>query len=637
MPRAAAIAVALSLLSPCTAARLTATGGPSAEAPRTRSATRGLRREADPLPPMFANPNRTPAGHLAGGVLTVRLVARPGRWSPEEADGAGLDVEAFGEEGGPLQNPGPLIRVPEGTEIRASVRNAIGGETLVVHGLDTRPGADSDTLQVAPGATRTVRFRAGERGTYLYWGTTTGAATIEGRHGRDSQLSGAFVVDPRSHRPADRIFVITVFDDTMVVAGKRDEYEVVGINGLSYPHTDHLAFAVGDSVRWRWVNASDREHPMHLHGFYFRVDGRGDAERDTAYARSARRLAVTESMTAGTTMRMAWSPDRPGNWIFHCHIAYHIAPDLHLPRFPGDTVETMHMAGLVLALSVRPAPGPRPAPPAAADTQRLRLVAQAQPHVYGSAPGLGYVLQKGGADPASDSITIPGAPIILTRGRLARITVVNHLADTTAVHWHGMELQSYYDGIAGMSGMPGHLAPAIPPGDSFTAEMRPPRAGTFIYHTHIRDLRQISLGMYGPLLVLEPGQRYDPATDHVVFLSLGGLGDSAEVLVNGRASPTPIVLRAGVPQRLRFIAMLPGGRGEFRLLRDTTLERWRPVNKDGADLPPARSVEEPARVVISVGEAYDFAYLPGEPGTLRLELWSGNGRKHYLTVPVRVE
>ncbi|MGD0483154.1 MAG: hypothetical protein ABSB58_00720 [Gemmatimonadales bacterium] len=70
--------------------------------------------------------------------MTVRLVARRGRWFPEEAMGAGLDVEAFADEGEPLRNPGPLIRVPEGTEIRASVRNALPGETLVAHGLLTR-------------------------------------------------------------------------------------------------------------------------------------------------------------------------------------------------------------------------------------------------------------------------------------------------------------------------------------------------------------------------------------------------------------------------------------------------------------------------------------------------------------------
>jgi FtsP/CotA-like multicopper oxidase with cupredoxin domain len=167
--------------------------------------------------------------------------------------------------------------------------------------------------------------------------------------------------------------------------------------------------------------------------------------------------------------------------------------------------------------------------------------------------------------------------------------------------------------------------------------MRPPRAGTFIYHTHIKDVGQISHGMYGPLLVLEPGERYDPATDHVVFLSQGRADDSARVLVNGAADPAPIVLRAGVPQRLRFIAMLPAGKAEFRLVRDSALERWRPVNKDGADLPAAQTRERPARFAISVGETYDFADAPAAPGALRLEAWSLDGRTHFLTVPVRVE
>jgi FtsP/CotA-like multicopper oxidase with cupredoxin domain len=622
MPRAA-VALALSLLvhpHPGVGAGARGAGGGPAETP----------------PAIVANANRVPAGRLAGGVLTIRLVARAGRWFPEEEMGAGLDVEAFAEEGGALRNPGPLIRVPEGTEIRASVRNELAGETLVVHGLLTRPGAADDTIQVAAGATRSVRFPAGAPGTYLYWATTTGAGTIQGRHGRDSQLSGAFVVDPRGARPADRVFVISLFDDTLVVAGVRDEYEVVGINGLSFPHTERLAYAVGDSVRWRWINASDRRHPMHLHGFYFRVDARGDAARDTAYAPDARRRAVTERMEAATTMRVVWSPDRPGNWVFHCHILYHIAPGLHLRRFPADTMShDVHMAGLLLAMRVRPAPGDVQAP-APADTQRVRLLVQTRPHVYGGDPGLGYVVDAGGAV-ALDSLTIPGAPIVLTRGRLARITVVNHLPEPTSVHWHGLELQSFFDGVAGVSGTPGRLAPLIPPADSFVAEMTPPRAGTFIYHTHVDDVRQMSLGLYGPLLVLAPGERYDPLTDHVVFVSLGGLGDSPPILVNGRQEPAPIGMRAGVLQRLRFILMATFGAGTFRLMRDSSLERWRPINKDGADLPPSQRAEAPAAVTLSVGETYDFAYTPVAGAALRLELWSVDGRKKFLTVPVRIE
>jgi manganese oxidase len=589
----------------------------------------------DGPPVIVANGNRTAAGRRSARLLTVHLVARAGRWFPEEQDGSGLDVEGFAEEGGPLQNPGPMIRVPEGTEVLATVRNALEGEVLIVHGLHARPGSADDTLQVAAGATRTVRFRSGAPGTYFYWATTTGARTPRQRAGRDSQLSGAFVVDPAAGPRSDRVFLMSVFADTLVVAGVRDEYEVVAINGRSYPHTEALSYAVGDSVRWRWINASDREHPMHLHGFYFRVDGRGDAEGDTAYRPEARRLAVTERMESGTTMRVVWSPDRPGNWVFHCHILYHIAPGLHLPRSPSDTMpHDVHMAGLLLAMQVRPAPG-RAARAQPADTQQVRLLVQSRPRVYGADPGLGYVAQTAGPV-APDSIAIPGAPIVLTRGRFTRITVVNRLAEPTSVHWHGLELESYFDGVAGISGGSGRLAPLVAPGDSFVAEMAPPRAGTFIYHTHVDDVRQMSLGLYGPLLVLEPGERYDTATDHVVFLSLGGLDDSVRILVNGSTAPPPLTMRAGVPQRLRFILMAAFGAGTFRLMRDSALERWRPVSKDGADLPGAQTAAAPATVTLSVGEAYDFIYQPAAAGPVRLELWSANGRTRYLTVPVRV-
>jgi FtsP/CotA-like multicopper oxidase with cupredoxin domain len=136
---------------------------------------------ATPSPLIHANDNRRAAGTLERSVLAIRLEARSGVWHPEAEDGIGVEVQAFGEEGKPLQNPGPLIRVPEGTEIRLSVRNAIPGATLVVHGLGTRPAAADDSVVLAPGAVRELRFRAGAPGTYFYWGTTTGATLVDRR------------------------------------------------------------------------------------------------------------------------------------------------------------------------------------------------------------------------------------------------------------------------------------------------------------------------------------------------------------------------------------------------------------------------------------------------------------------------
>src|SRR5262245_15036814 len=76
-----------------------------------------------PVEKIFTHNNRTPSGTLRGGVLSIRLEAGEGEWHPERESDPGIVVRAFREVGTPLSVPGPLIRVPEGTEIRASVRN----------------------------------------------------------------------------------------------------------------------------------------------------------------------------------------------------------------------------------------------------------------------------------------------------------------------------------------------------------------------------------------------------------------------------------------------------------------------------------------------------------------------------------
>jgi FtsP/CotA-like multicopper oxidase with cupredoxin domain len=47
---------------------------------------------------------------------------------------------------------------------------------------------------------------------------------------------------------------------------------VCTINGRSWPNTDRVAATVRDSLGWRIINASYDAPPMHLHGFYYRVD-----------------------------------------------------------------------------------------------------------------------------------------------------------------------------------------------------------------------------------------------------------------------------------------------------------------------------------------------------------------------------
>jgi FtsP/CotA-like multicopper oxidase with cupredoxin domain len=246
---------------------------------------------------------------------------------------------------------------------------------------------------------------------------------------------------------------------------------------------------------------------------------------------------------------------------------------------------------------------------------------QTQPNRYGTAPGYGYVLQSGDREPARDSINIPGAPLILTRGEPVRITVVNHLTDVTAVHWHGIELESAPDGVPGWSGIPPSVTPAIQPGDSFVAAFTPPRAGTFIYHTHVNELEQLHLGLYGPLIVVAPGASWNADTDHVVVVSPDGEStDSTRGLINGSADPAPLRIRAGLVHRLRLINIHGDDRIVFTLRQRDSVFQWRPVAKDGAELPPALSVWRRAELMTGPGETADFEIRADQPGELSLQV-----------------
>ena len=71
------------------------------------------------------------------------------------------------------------------------------------------------------------------------------------------------------------------------------------------------------------------------------------------------------------------------------------------------------------------------------------------------------MLQQGDREPASDSLRLPGSTITLVRGEPAAITVVNRAREPVSVHWHGIELDSYFD-VVGWSGIGERLARRSP-------------------------------------------------------------------------------------------------------------------------------------------------------------------------------
>ena len=592
------------------------------------------------------NDNRVPAGRLASGVLTVRLVAEDATFYPETRRGPGVAVFAFAEEGRAPTVPGPLLRVVAGVEVRVALRNALA-TTLCVRGLQDHSTSALDTTIVAAGATREVRFRVNTPGTFLYW-ARTGSCDRGFGSSEDSQLAGALVVDPPATKPRadERIMMVTAIDDTVERGGEPMRRRALTINGLSWPWTERLQYTVGDTVRWRIINASGIPHPMHLHGFYFDISSKGDATRDTVYTAPQRRKAVTEFMPAGTTMSMTWIPTRPGNWLFHCHLIYHIASAIRLmPELPPEQANNHAfegMAGLVMGIEVAPARGATVASAPPPPRRRLRLFVNERPDVFGANPGFSFVEQDGDAAPAADSMRFPSSTIVLHRNEPAEIVVINHMRHGHAgVHWHGIEVDSYYDGVGGWSGAGSNLAPVIAPGDSFVVRMTPDRAGTFIYHTHVDEGTQLTSGLYGPLIVLAEGAA--PDTSERLFL-IGDPGPTATPrvpvapFINGSATPPPIELRSGTTHRFRFVSISGAFVRRMRLVSDSGVVRWRAVAKDGADLPPNQASMRDAVVSLGPGETADFEVRRDRPEILTLEVTTGPAltKPHLMKIPVIV-
>jgi hypothetical protein len=402
---------------------------------------------------------------------------------------------------------------------------------------------------------------------------------------------------------------------------------------------------------------------MHLHGFYYRIDDFSGPYVPLQGRPALGELAVTQLMTPLSAMSITWSPDRAGNWIFHCHFAQHNMPDS--VSAAADDPHMRAMVGLVLRVSVAERPGVVAAGEPSSPARRMRLVATCDSACGRETPrqtvelrrpshAMHFVLEEHGR--RVDTHTDWSPDLDLVRGEPVAITIVNHLDEPTSVHWHGIEVDSsYVDGVPGVSGSGRRLTPAIAPGDSFIARFTPPRAGSFMYHAHLDDYREQLAGLEGAIIVREPGVAASP-DDHAFFLKDARLsGGNGPLEINGQLNPDTLVLHVGRPARLRFfglmqyfhqlavwVSLTARSDSAFGGGRDTSMVHWSPAAKDGAELPSAARAPRPARQLISVGETYDFEYTPQERGTLRIEVRqvsppSGLGGLLLVRVPILVE
>jgi FtsP/CotA-like multicopper oxidase with cupredoxin domain len=334
-------------------------------------------------------------------------------------------------------------------------------------------------------------------------------------------------------------------------------------------------------------------------------------------------MEVTHVVNPFQTISLAWVPTRAGNWIFHCHYATHLSADVELDTEKGDLDPSMlshHMSdrphqmfGLVLGLSVAPR-GPQPQPPA--NARPIRLTIRETPNVYGKQAGFSFVMGGTPDDANPAAMPVPGPMLLLQRGQPVAVTLVNRAKERAAVHWHGIELESYPDGVPDWSGSKGHILPSVAPGDSITVRFTPPRAGTFMYHSHFNEATQITSGLYGPIVVLDSGQKFDAETDRVLVFGAAGhatnviVGPFPNFLMNGKAQPEAMNLKAGTRYRFRIINITDDGPLVLSLNAGGKPVPWRAIAKDGATLPAGQATTRPAMLQSDPGEIFDFEFTP---------------------------
>lgn len=94
---------------------------------------------------------------------------------------------------------------------------------------------------------------------------------------------------------------------------------------------------------------------------------------------------------------------------------------------------------------------------------------------------------------------IPGPVLKVEKGSTVTVNFTNNIDMETSLHSHGLRGDWKMDGAVPISQDP------IPTGGTFTYELEFPDTGVYWYHPHVREDYQQDLGLYGNMIVTEPG------------------------------------------------------------------------------------------------------------------------------------
>jgi FtsP/CotA-like multicopper oxidase with cupredoxin domain len=235
----------------------------------------------------------------------------------------GMKANLWGYNG---QSPGPTIECVEGDRVRIFVTNRLPEHTTIHwHGILLPSGMDGvgglTQKQIPVGKTYVYEFAMRKSGTFMYHPHADEMVQMA------MGLMGFIVVHPKNpgfmRVDRDFVFLINAYD---IEPGARTprvntmlDFNLWSWNSRVFPGIDHLAVRQGDRVRIRMGNLTMTSHPIHLHGYDFRVTC-----TDGGWVRpEAQWPGVTIDVPVGAMRAFEFDAIAPGDWAFHCHKSHH--------------------------------------------------------------------------------------------------------------------------------------------------------------------------------------------------------------------------------------------------------------------------------------------------------------------------
>jgi FtsP/CotA-like multicopper oxidase with cupredoxin domain len=235
----------------------------------------------------------------------------------------GMVAHLWGYNG---QSPGPTIEVVEGDKVRIFVTNKLPEHTTIHwHGMLLPNGMDGvgglTQPQIKPGQTFVYEYEIRKSGTFMYHPHADEMVQMA------MGMMGFLVAHPKdpAFRRVDRdfVFLMASYDiepgSYVPRVAEMTDFNLWTWNSRVWPGIDHLVVGKGDRVRIRFGNLTMTNHPIHMHGYDFKVsctDG-GWVPEEAAWPETTIDCAV------GQMRAFDFVADAPGDWAIHCHKAHH--------------------------------------------------------------------------------------------------------------------------------------------------------------------------------------------------------------------------------------------------------------------------------------------------------------------------